>query len=399
MPQFEVNDYITLKLEEGENNIYLGGELFRQCKYILLEVPCGSDASQLDDINSIDDAAELLDHSTEEGSSDRVSIPPEVEFWAHCSNLQAWAEHGYDTRLLHSNLAFPLLKKLAKMGDPVAGRMFKEEVAKRFLSGSESVQRFLVCEGCLKHFTWDEKAAFFKHGAREIMELEALIKEKIKIVFRIENHYPSIQLVNGDVIALRVSGKGLKQLPEQIKRLKSLKKLIVSGLSLDTLPDWIGECESIETLDLHYNRLKRLPESIGRMKNLDYLDLSYNELESLQDSIGELKWLCELDIANNRLRSLPESIGKLKYLRKLYINENLFEEVPDAVRLLASLETISLSGNPISKLPDYIFSLPSLETIGIKDTEIKLTQSFKKRIEFTNSLKKKIGEKSLEVIS
>ncbi|MHA1492280.1 MAG: leucine-rich repeat domain-containing protein, partial [Promethearchaeota archaeon] len=346
-----------------------------------------------------DDAAERLDHSTEEGSSDIVIIPPETEFWAHCSNLQAWAEHGYNTRLLHSNIAFPLLKKLAKVGDPLARKMFKEEVAERFLSGSESVQRYLISEGYLKHFTWDEKAEFFKHGAKEIMELEALIKEKIEIVDDIELDIMGLELRKGEIVALQLGGKGLEQFPEQIRRLKSLKKLIVCGHSFDTLPDWIGECESIERLVMYSNRLKRLPESIGRMKNLRYLDLSYNELESLPGSIGELKWLDKLNIANNKLRSLPESIGRLESLTELYINENLFEEVPDAVRLLASLETLGLSGNPISELPDYIFSLPSLETIGIKDTEIKLTNSLKKKIEFTNNFKKKFGEKSLKVIS
>ena len=37
-----------------------------------------------------------------------VDITPKQEFWAHCSNLQTWNENYYDTRLIHTNLAFPL---------------------------------------------------------------------------------------------------------------------------------------------------------------------------------------------------------------------------------------------------------------------------------------------------
>ncbi|MFX1237046.1 MAG: hypothetical protein ACFFAS_03805 [Promethearchaeota archaeon] len=63
---------------------------------------------------------ELLEE--EERARNRV-IPPETEFLVHCSNLQAWVEHGYDARLIHSNLAFPLLKRLCEVGDPQAKRM------------------------------------------------------------------------------------------------------------------------------------------------------------------------------------------------------------------------------------------------------------------------------------
>lgn len=64
-----------------------------------------------------------------------MDITPEEEFWGHCSNLQAWVENNYDTRLLHSNIAFPLLKKLTEAGDPNTNKVFKEEIARRFESG------------------------------------------------------------------------------------------------------------------------------------------------------------------------------------------------------------------------------------------------------------------------
>ncbi|KKL97125.1 hypothetical protein LCGC14_1837640, partial [marine sediment metagenome] len=34
---FQINDLIILKLEDGETNIYIAGEKFIQCKYLLIE--------------------------------------------------------------------------------------------------------------------------------------------------------------------------------------------------------------------------------------------------------------------------------------------------------------------------------------------------------------------------
>ena len=137
MTQFQINKYLTLRLEDGKTNIYVDDTKVLQCKYLLLNIPL-EDVEKYDEVNSIDHAAELLnkDMEIEEPSREEShSIPPETEFWAHSSNLQAWAENNYDTRLLHSNLSFPLLKKLTEAGDPVARKVFKKEIAARFKSG------------------------------------------------------------------------------------------------------------------------------------------------------------------------------------------------------------------------------------------------------------------------
>jgi len=122
--EFKVNDYITLKLEDDKTFIYVMGERFNQCKYLFLNITV-DEIAFLDEIESIDEAAEKLDDSLEalEHASAKIQIPPEVEFWGHCSNLQVWAENDYDSRLLHSNLAFPLLKELVDRGAPQAKRV------------------------------------------------------------------------------------------------------------------------------------------------------------------------------------------------------------------------------------------------------------------------------------
>lgn len=88
MSEFKINDFIMLKLEDGKTNIYVLGEEFIQCKYLLINIPV-QDIELYDEINSIDEATEKLDKSLERGNPEgfKIDIPPQVGFWGHCSNL------------------------------------------------------------------------------------------------------------------------------------------------------------------------------------------------------------------------------------------------------------------------------------------------------------------------
>ncbi|MFX1389090.1 MAG: GTP-binding protein [Promethearchaeota archaeon] len=153
-PEFVINEYLKLRLEFGRTNIYVNGRLFNQCKYLLLNIPI-KEIDQYQYIDSIDEAVDRLDSSLEGGVSNPY-ITPETEFWGHCSNIQAWYENGYDTRILHRNLAFPLLHELVKVGDPLAKKVYKEEIALRLESGYPSVIQYLVLGGYLKYFKEEE---------------------------------------------------------------------------------------------------------------------------------------------------------------------------------------------------------------------------------------------------
>ncbi|MBD3255552.1 MAG: hypothetical protein GF383_10685 [Candidatus Lokiarchaeota archaeon] len=159
-----IKPYLEVKLKEPwggvgppEVLVYVAGKRFRQCAYLLLQFSTG-DVERLERVKSIDDAAETLNRSLHgRYPAKELNISPETEFWAHASNLQAWVEHDYDTRLLHRSLAFPLLKRLTELGDPAAKRAFKEEIARRYAEGNQTVRTFLEEEGYLELLTDDEK--------------------------------------------------------------------------------------------------------------------------------------------------------------------------------------------------------------------------------------------------
>ena len=114
--QYKINDYISVSLKNGSTNILVKGVEFIICKDIAISIPF-KDLHGLQDIYSIDDLENSYYKKIEETDKiDKYDITPETEFLVHCSNLQVWAENGYDTKLLHSNLAFPLLNCI-KLGN------------------------------------------------------------------------------------------------------------------------------------------------------------------------------------------------------------------------------------------------------------------------------------------
>ncbi|TFG12358.1 MAG: DNRLRE domain-containing protein [Promethearchaeota archaeon] len=162
----EINHYITLKLEYGRTFIYVNGKRFVQCIRLVLNIQ-KNEIPLYDEIESIDEAAEVYQNHIYQNRIVRGlmaapvpdqshNITPEQEFWGHCSNLQAWVENNYDTRILMSNISFPLLRELSKAGDPVARRVYKEEIALRLESGYRSVVQYILAQGYLGEFSSDE---------------------------------------------------------------------------------------------------------------------------------------------------------------------------------------------------------------------------------------------------
>jgi len=225
MKEFRINDYITLKLEDNKTVIYVKGEPFNQCKYLLLNI-LRERIDDVRDIDSIDETAEILDNSMEENLR-RIKIKPRVEFWAHCSNLQAWSEYGYDTRLLHSNLAFPLLEKLVEIGDPIAKRVFKEEIAERLGSGESSVVEFLFRELFVaRHLNREE----FLDAYLNPQDYNSLIKLEEELGFELEFCWKATEQNTFDIENKRIviiNLFGYKARLKSLNKFKFLKKIIL----------------------------------------------------------------------------------------------------------------------------------------------------------------------------
>ncbi|TFF97066.1 MAG: hypothetical protein EU541_08680, partial [Promethearchaeota archaeon] len=216
--EYKVNKYITLCLIEGKTMIFINGKKFRQCKYLFIVNPQSDFASN---VKSIDDAAEMLDSHIEESyTPEDLGITEKEIFWGHCSNLQAWAESGYDTRLLHSNLAFPLLKKLTESGDIQASRVFKEEIVSRFLKGSTLTRQYLCEENYIQLLQEEELTAIMKaSSAHAIKLIEERLEKKLNVtLWKTSNRGSAYKWEEGMIIELKLNGEfRFKEIPNEVQ--------------------------------------------------------------------------------------------------------------------------------------------------------------------------------------
>jgi len=155
--KYEINPFLDVVLKKYDVRTYIRGKKFLSCMLLKIDIPAPQYTSETAD--SIDELVEKYYYTTD-GQKTRLNeefFPIHTQFFAHCSNIQAWYECGYDTRLLHRNIAFPLLKELTLAGDRQAKKVFKEEIAKRYRDGSSTVREYLKVEGYLKFLSKEEK--------------------------------------------------------------------------------------------------------------------------------------------------------------------------------------------------------------------------------------------------
>ena len=372
--EFKINNYLKLKLENGRTFIYVNNRRFRQCMYLLLNIAVDR-VEDADEIKSIDEAATKLDRSMERGH--RI-IPPETEFWGHCSNIQAWVDNEYNTRILHRNLAFPLLKALADVGDPMAKKKFKEEIAMRYATGHPTVIRFLTQNGYLYYLSEDE----FESMLLDI-DFPSIDEYTRKITPLLSNLKDSDSIIDIKAITTRFSSKF---------RFK-FKYLILLKV-VEKIPDPLRQ-NFVELIYSKYknNRsfplLKFMNKAYNNFENLDVklikyheelvgiiLDAKINIKNKMIDNIREIKGIEEnadlieeIDLSNNRISKI-DGLKKLKNLKRLYLKNNYIEKI-EGLEELENLELLDLSGNVnIQEIPDSLNNLHQLKKLKLTGCRI-----------------------------
>ncbi len=305
----------------------------------------------------------------EGGGKKDIEIPAEVEFWGHCSNLQVWVENRYDTRLLHRSLAFPLLRSLADLGDPLAKLRLKEEIVERFRSGFFPVKEFLINEGYLRYFKNEELLTLFLKSEKEIKvlrHLSELLKKEFYIVSDLdfydvrEGHSCfDVVIANNRITGLDLSGNQLRGIPEKIFKLKFLQKLYLDYNDIGIIPDELGGLNNLKEFSIRDNKVKDFPNSMAKLRSLEKIGMERNDIDQIPDILFKIDSLKYMFFGYNNIEVIPDKIDKLKKLKDLNLEANEISELPEAIGNLKLLEGINLDNNYIARLPRSILYLKS----------------------------------------
>lgn len=372
--EFKINQYLKLKLEGGRTNIYVNNRRFIQCMYLLLNIPV-SGIEDYDEVNSIDEAAAKLDRSMERNHR---KVPAETEFWGHCSNIQAWADNQYDTRILHRNLAFPLLKALVDAGDPIAKRKFKEEIAMRYATGHPTVIRFLTQNGYLHYLTEDEfesmlididfpsideysrKILPFLNSLEDPESIKQIKQQTTSFVNRFRFKYKYLILL-----------KTIEKIPESKRRkfIEIIYKKYKSNRSFPILKFLNKAQINFNDLDLKIISYKDRLVGIILDKKINLKNKMIEKVEDIKGTEEVSEEIEELDLSNNRINKL-KGFENLTNLKKLILKNNYIEQI-EGLERLTKLEFLDLSGNiNIQEIPDSLSKLPLLKTVKLAGCRI-----------------------------
>ncbi len=187
--RFVVNEYIDVAWDEEEERVQVlvAGEPVLHCAFLVAAI-----SPTDDEVSSIDDLAEREGARQLEGKDVRELLSIDEEVRAHASNIQAWAENGYNTRLLHSNISFTLLKALVKAGDVKAERVLDAELAERIRDGSRATRKAIL-ESC-GDMIYSPRSPFID---------EFPVDERVDIWFNIGNTLYESSDMHGAVEAFR----------------------------------------------------------------------------------------------------------------------------------------------------------------------------------------------------
>lgn len=367
--EFQINKFLSLKLEKGKTNIYVNGNLFRQCTLLILNIPI-DEVGYFDEVKSIDDAAEKLGWSEDKQEksvrNNGYFLSPEEEFLGHCSNLQVWYEYKYDTRLLHHSLSFWLLRELSDY-DPVAKSVFKEELAKRYGSGCESVLNFLDEEFDISAYLNHEEilhAELIPEEAEILLDIETMIGDNYHFIsgwriesprdFVIKNRHV-IRICMNDCLNDTNSDKFSKML-DKLSNLKYLECLLVNRNELENLPDSIANFENLIYLDLSRNALTHIPPILKIIKSLQFVDLSKNKIFNdniiYKNTFIQLRYRKLSPFSKLTIEQMYKILEKIKkcnlfYLTLLVINfqippEDIFQKLLQYHKMIKGKKGVNL---------------------------------------------------------
>jgi len=297
-------------------------------------------------------------------SSEDLGVITYILYLNYLKDFTEEERKGLFAKLNHSQLleldykqSFSLLKILIDLGDPVARKLLKEELAKRFASGIHYIIKYILQEKYLEDFTKEEKKDLFKKVNRsKLLEYDfeesfPLFKQLIKVGDFITRKLFKAELAkrfaSGDfhMIEYLLQEKYLDDFTEE-ERTSIFEKLNHSKLleldyerSFPLLKELIALGDTIAKKQLKEEIIRRVETASPRVMALLLKGCYFNYF-----SKEELGIICEcwveyenklipainnyLDLSNQRLTTLPDLMGNLVSLQKLSLNSNKITTLP-----------------------------------------------------------------------
>ena len=158
----------------------------------------------------------------------------------------------------------------------------------------------------------------------------------------------------------------------------------------DNLVNWNSETEplpNVVSLCVSNEQLTELPQNIFKLVTLKKLRCYNNKLTKIPKEIGQLTSLQFFFCSNNKLTELPEEIGNIASLQILLCSNNKLTKIPREIEKLTSLHTFICLNNNISTLPEEMLILDNLKCFKAYDNPFEYSR-FERNVNNITEIKK-----------
>lgn len=183
---------------------------------------------------------------------------------------------------------------------------------------------------------------------------------------------PGVIFELGQLLELDMSHNCLRNLHDDVGKLKGLKKLCVSHNKIQHLPSQIGMLKFLEELDISFNELRDLPRPLCNLTKLRTLDADHNKLNQFPSEILGLGDLEELDLSGNKFENVPADIVKLKSIKILWLSSLHISSLPDTFCQLHKIESLMLDSNHLQMLPSAFTNLQRLKMLNLSSNHFEM---------------------------
>ena len=160
-----------------------------------------------------------------------------------------------------------------------------------------------------------------------------------------------------------------------LPQFRHLQVLKISTEGIRTIPEGIKDLENVTRLVLGYGDLEGFPSAVCQLNKLTELNLSGNEKikEIPPGACGKMKRLRELDMARCGLTCLPEDLDQMVNLETLSLRDNSLSHLCNGFKNMTKLTWVSLGENPFESLEEeFPFdTLVNIEYLDLDHTNMK----------------------------
>ena len=191
----------------------------------------------------------------------------------------------------------------------------------------------------------------------EVMVLKPELTERIRYLVD----------VSKESGALNLQMMGIEEIPNEVLRVKKLKKLKLDYNDHLKLSKGIPpELQILKSFSMKACKFLVCPDNISNLKRCISLNLEENCFEYLPPSFIKLKTLTNLDVSKNKLYMLPTGFESLTVLRTLNLESNNIEELPAGLGRIETLVSLNLRKNRIVDIPDQFCDLTNLKKLNFE---------------------------------